>query len=79
MISDPDDYAPEKLRNVTWETPGWLAYKPSLIEPASFDLYLTDIKIPSFLTSTSTRQTGEGTGKLSFNVQGQLTINTTGD
>lgn len=79
VISDPDDYAPEKLRNVTWETPGWLAYKPSLIEPASFDLYLTDIKIPSFLTSTSTRQTGEGTGKLSFNVQGQLTINTTGD
>lgn len=78
VISDPDDYAPEKLRNVTWETPGWLAYKPSLIEPASFDLYLTDIKIPSFLTSTSTRQTGEGTGELSFNVQGQLTINTTG-
>lgn len=79
VISDPNDYAPEKLRNVTWETPGWLAYKPSLIEPASFDLYLTDIKIPSFLTSTSTRQTGEGTGELSFNVQGQLTINTTGD
>lgn len=78
VISDPDDYTPEKLRNVTWETPGWLAYKPSLIEPASFDLYLTDIKIPSFLTSTSTRQTGEGTGELSFNVQGQLTINTTG-
>lgn len=73
VITDENDYSPEKLRNVTWETPGWLGYKPSLIEPTSFDLYLTDIQIPSFLIETSD---GKETGQLSFNVQGQLTINT---
>ena len=80
VISDPGDYTPEKLRNVTWETPGWLGYKPSLIEPSSFDLYLTDIKIPSFLTNDlNARDSDTGTGELSFDIQGQLTISTIDD
>lgn len=74
VISDSTDYSPEKLKNVTWETPGWLGYKPTIIEPTSFDLYLTDVQIPAFLIESSD---GKETGELSFNVQGQLTINTT--
>lgn len=61
------------LDNVKWETPGWIGYKPSLLEPTSFDLYLTDIKVPSFFTNN------EETGELNFTIQGQLTINTHGD
>lgn len=80
VISEPHDYAPERLKNVTWEVPGWLGYKPSLIEPSSFDLYLTDIKIPSFLTNKSTlKEADPSSAILSFDVQGQLTISTIDD
>lgn len=68
---DNTEYAPEKLKNVKWETPGWLSYKSVLLEPESFDLYMTNINIPSFLTSNNN---GELTGTLSFHVQGQLTL-----
>lgn len=78
VVSDPYDYTPEKLRNVKWEIPGWLSYRPSLLEPTSFDLYLTDIKIPALLSNNNTRAS-EGTGELSFEVQGQLTISTSED
>lgn len=65
----------EKMANVTWEVPGWLGYKPSLIEPASFNIYLTNIKIPAFLANKSMRST-DLEGKLEFNIQGQITIDT---
>lgn len=80
VIPETGSYTPEKLKNVTWEIPGWLAYKPSLIEPTSFDLYLTDIKIPSFLVNKNAKQLRDSSelteAELSFDVQGQLTINT---
>lgn len=58
---------------VTWEVPGWLGYKPSLLEPTSFNIYLTNISIPAFLAEKSQKST-ELEGKLNFNIQGQITI-----
>ena len=58
---------------VTWEIPGWLGYKPSLLEPTSFNIYLTNINIPAFLAEKSQKST-ELEGKLNFNIQGQITI-----
>lgn len=54
---------------VSWETPGWLSYKPSLLDLDSFNIYLTDVTLPAFLT-----QKEEGTGILTFEMQGQITI-----
>lgn len=56
---------------VSWEIPGWLSYKPSLLNLDSFNIYLTDITLPAFLTQK------DGTeGILTFDVQGQITIST---
>lgn len=63
--ADKNAFSGTFSNNVKWETPGWIGYKPILLEPESFDLYLTNLKIPSF-----TEQ-----GDAEIEIQGQLIIN----
>lgn len=46
---DRDDYTP-----VTWEIPGWLAYKFRLATIDQFNLYLTKLNQPGFTKDTTT-------------------------
>lgn len=67
-------FSDEDMPYVTWETPGWLGYKPSLLNLDSFNIYLTDISLPAFLTKKVTRENDSGI--LNFELQGQATVST---
>lgn len=40
------------MSNVTWETPGWVAYKPKLYDINYFNIYVTDISYPRYIFSS---------------------------
>lgn len=58
--------------NVRWETPGWIGYKPTLLEPISFDLYLTNLQSPTFVVTNQKDDLPETNLKVS--AQGQLIV-----
>lgn len=69
-----DTIIDEEMPYVKWEVPGWLGYKPTLFNLDSFNIYLTDIKLPSFLTTKT--EENKDSGILSFSIQGQATLPT---
>lgn len=77
------------FKNVNWETPGWLGYKPSILNLDSFNIYVTDLDTPIFrdeessniqeqanLTKAPSVPPAEGSKSnfITFKLQGQITI-----
>lgn len=46
------DGDPKSLNTVKWETPGWLAYKYRIANLDTFNLQLTNVSVPPFITGT---------------------------
>lgn len=71
IIADEKAFA-GKFNNVKWETPGWIGYKPILLEPISFDLSLTNLQSPTFVVTNQNDDLPET--NLTLSVQGQLIV-----
>lgn len=72
LINIKQDTFNGKFYNVRWETPGWIGYKPTLLEPISFDLSLTNLQSPTFVVTNQKDDLPET--NLTVSVQGQLIV-----